>query len=637
MSPVQTLENAPSDPWARPDRTGCFEAVYAALFGYTYGILWIAIAGWLKLLSVAFSQRHNAYPTTFDLQGEALWFDFLMALSILLAIFQVGRAYHYTHLFDEQHENPAHFISRFTSGPRFVDRLLRVGVASLVVVAVELYARHGLVQYHLTRLKDGVSNYQLLLPLGFILFFIFLLLLVWDLNLLFWRKRGMTRIEDQRTFETSLIIYDPPLKMAQRVGGFAYSGILCALLYFGPNIPLLVIFGASLLLFGLVWFGDYLPNRHRFWWRDANRVIPDKGSVWLRRFFTENLSWLSTLLRLFFPRALSSKSTRYSKAMKKTIVIVVMLAALISAWWLFAPRHQSQSGAISMAIGKNVWCSLPIVAKEKGFFKEEGLDVNFNFQDAGRYCMDALLSDSVDLAAVVEANVAYIGFAGNRKPVVVAEIVSSSCGIISRRSAGINSESDLRGKKIAYTPATGAEPFLYRFLAKHGISNGEVELRKMQPKALQPALVAKEVDAAATWEPFIYNCNKAMGGDAAEFRDPEAFTGFMMLATSRDFAAKKPDSVRAVLRALRKAELYLKDNPKDSHAMLARYLGMEPEAIQRIWPYFTMSLRMNRTDLINAINYVADNARTIDPEFTGKETPDYNSYIDDSFLAGIGK
>ena len=250
--------------------------------------------------------------------------------------------------------------------------------------------------------------------------------------------------------------------------------------------------------------------------------------------------------------------------------------------------------------------------------------------------MDALLSDSVNFAAVVEANVGFLGFSGNQSPVIVTELVRSSSVIVARKSKGIEKPSDLRGKRIAYTPATGADPFLFRFLEKNGVSFKDVDLRKMQPKAIQPALMTADVDAASTWEPYVYNCINALGDDAVEFRDAGAFMGYMLLATRRDWAASNKDVVMAMLRALRKAEIFIAANPEESQSILARVTDMDQATVKRIWPYFTIKLQMDKPALLKAIRYVGENARITDPAFKDKPLPTYDSYVDESFLSKIG-
>ncbi|MEO5359114.1 MAG: NrtA/SsuA/CpmA family ABC transporter substrate-binding protein [Nitrospirota bacterium] len=287
---------------------------------------------------------------------------------------------------------------------------------------------------------------------------------------------------------------------------------------------------------------------------------------------------------------------------------------------------------VSLATGKNIWCSLVLIAKERGFFEQEGLNVTLNYQDAGRYCMDALLSKSVDFAAVVEANFAYVGFTGNKNPVALAQIVASSCGIVARKSKGIESAADLKGKRIAYTPATGAEPFLYRFLEKYKITTQDVKLIKMQPKALQPALAAGEIDAVVTWEPFINSSVKSLGGDSIELREPDVFTGYMMLASRKDWLSKNKAIAIAMMRALGNAEKFISDHPVETKESLSKIINMDIQDIEKVWPYFNFTLKMDKSSILQAIRYVGENARVTDTNFAKKPLPDYNGYIDTSYL-----
>lgn len=322
--------------------------------------------------------------------------------------------------------------------------------------------------------------------------------------------------------------------------------------------------------------------------------------------------------------------------MKRTPIFLVAATLFLMVMYFIYDNYRASSPSEApvkarLALGKNLWNALPIVAHERGFFEEEGLHISLNFQDAGRYCMDALLAGSVEFAAVVEANVAYVGFTGNTNPVVFSQIVTSSCGIIARNDRNIVNETDFTEKTVAYTPATGAEPFLYRFLLKNGIAKDDVNLRKMHPKALQPALVAGEVDAAATWEPFIFNIKKALHNRVIEFRDPDAFTGYMLVAVDRQYMRHNPKTVSSFLGALKRAEKYVREHKEDAQLMLSKYLGMSLEAVQSVWPFFDMTARIDEENLLLAIKYVAENAKTTDPLFADKEIPDYREYLNVAF------
>lgn len=288
---------------------------------------------------------------------------------------------------------------------------------------------------------------------------------------------------------------------------------------------------------------------------------------------------------------------------------------------------------VTLAASKNLWTSLALVAKAKGYFAEEGLDLTVAYQDGGRYCMDALLSKSADFATVVEVNVAYIGFAGNQNVTVIGSIVeSTSCGIVARKSAGIQSPADLKGKSLAFSPGTGSELFATRFLAANGIAREDVQLRKLQPKAIQGAMVAKEVDAAATWDPFIENSRRALGDDAVTFFDPKAYVGYMHVAVRRDWAAQNPEAVKGFLRAVKKAAAFVKAEPAAAQGLLAQETAMNLDLVQAIWGYFDFRLNMDSAKLATAVADVAGLIKANEEAFKDKPMPDYRSFFDDRFF-----
>ena len=288
---------------------------------------------------------------------------------------------------------------------------------------------------------------------------------------------------------------------------------------------------------------------------------------------------------------------------------------------------------VVLAASKNLWTSLALIAKAKGYFADEGLDVTVAYQDGGRYCMDALLANSADFATVVEVNVAYIGFAGNQSVAVVGSIVeSTSCGIVARKSAGIHTPADLKGKSLAFSPGTGSELFTTRFLTANGIAREDVELRRLQPKAIQGAMVAKEVDAAATWDPFIENSRRALGDDAVTFFDPKVYVGYMHIAVRRDWAAQHPKTVTGFLRAVNRASEFIRAEPAAAQALLAQETAMNLDLVQAIWAYFDFRLSMDSAKLATAVADVAALIKANDQAFTDKPMPEYGPYFDDRFF-----
>src|SRR5215813_984623 len=131
---------------------------------------------------------------------------------------------------------------------------------------------------------------------------------------------------------------------------------------------------------------------------------------------------------------------------RRTIGVVVLLLGLVfllSAIFYIRQGRSASSASqdlskVRLSTSKNLWCTLSLVAIDQGFFEREGLNVDTVYQLAGRQNMDALVSKSVDIANVVEVNLAYQALNGNANLVVPASIVyARDFSVVARRQSGI--------------------------------------------------------------------------------------------------------------------------------------------------------------------------------------------------------
>lgn len=315
---------------------------------------------------------------------------------------------------------------------------------------------------------------------------------------------------------------------------------------------------------------------------------------------------------------------------------LLILAALLLICCSCGGREQPTLTPVTLAASKNLWNTLPLIAQAQGFFRAEGLDPTVTYLDAGRYCMDAVVSGSTNFGNVVEVNVAFLGFSANQDISIVGTVVeSTSSAIIARRSAGITKPSDLAGKIVALSPGTTSDVFANWYLPKNGVPIEAVNLRRIQPAAIQQAVIAQEVDAASTWQPFVYNISKAMGSDAIEFRDPAAYRGYENVAVRKSWAKEHPETVRAFLRALRVAEEFVKANPAEAQAIMAKEIALDPEIVKATWSEYTMMLSLDTPGLAKHIGQIGTWISATQDGFKGKPVPDYTVYLDDTYLQSI--
>jgi NitT/TauT family transport system substrate-binding protein len=228
-------------------------------------------------------------------------------------------------------------------------------------------------------------------------------------------------------------------------------------------------------------------------------------------------------------------------------------------------------------------CEPPIyVAYEKGFFKDEGLDVELVKSD-----WDSM-RDGLGLGRFDATHhlIMYL-----LKPIDEGLDVKLTGGIHSgclRVQAGVNSGitqvADLKGKRIGISHM-GAPPFLFasRVLAANGIDpKTDVEWITFPPDAVELALDRGQVDAVANAEPIgtiLLAHEKAHKVIDQGLDLPYSEEFCCVTAVNGAFARKNPKAAAAVTRALLKGAKWVAAN-KTAAAKLAvekGYLASTPE------------------------------------------------------------
>src|SRR5688572_4232888 len=101
---------------------------------------------------------------------------------------------------------------------------------------------------------------------------------------------------------------------------------------------------------------------------------------------------------------------------------------------------------------------------------------------------------------------------------IIFNVTEGLYRIVARRSAGINSIADLKGKRVATIEQTSAGYFLHRMLATEGLTFDDITAVSMVPLSdMTKALANREVDAVAIWEPEGVNSERVLGDDAIVF------------------------------------------------------------------------------------------------------------------------
>jgi NitT/TauT family transport system substrate-binding protein len=266
-----------------------------------------------------------------------------------------------------------------------------------------------------------------------------------------------------------------------------------------------------------------------------------------------------------------------------SLTVLVGSCALLAPWGCSKDR-ETANGLTKVKVAYiALTCEPPIyVAYEKGFFKEEGLDVELVKSDWNT------MRDGLGLGRFDATHhlIMYL-----LKPIEQGLNVKLTGGIHSgclRVQAGakttITKVKDLKGKRIGISHM-GAPPFLFasRVLANHGLDpKKDVDWVRFPSDAMELALDRGEVDAVANAEPIgtiLLARDKARKVIDMAVDPPYSEEFCCVTAVNGTFAKNNPKAAAAVTRAMLKGAKWVAAN-KTAAAKLAvekGYLASTPE------------------------------------------------------------
>src|SRR5215468_4453493 len=240
--------------------------------------------------------------------------------------------------------------------------------------------------------------------------------------------------------------------------------------------------------------------------------------------------------------------------------------------------------------------SLPVwVADSLKLFANEGLPATTRECVGGHRCIKLMLDGEVPLATAAEMPVMLNSLTRSDFAIVATFVTSKrDIKLIARKSAGIKTASDLRGKRIGTVQGTSAHYFLDGLLLFNAIDPRGVELVALAPEQIPAALSEGQIAAAAIWEPFANRSMRALGADAVVIPSAGIYTEtFNLLATRAFIAGREPDLVK-VLRALSRAQRFIRERPQQAQAILRERLQEDQSFVDATWRDFDYRMSLNQ-------------------------------------------
>ena len=334
------------------------------------------------------------------------------------------------------------------------------------------------------------------------------------------------------------------------------------------------------------------------------------------------------------PRQTVAEPTKRAKPRRFAWAMLAALLLLAQAGCQRGPLPPAGS-LKKLTIGVSTWpgSAALYVAREKGFFRDAGLDATLVAYESGHLALDDALSGKVDLATASETPIAAAVLEGQPAAIVVTlAYVDRSIVIVGRRDHGITAASDLRGKRVAVTRGTAGDFFLHIYLTTSYIDPADVSIVDLPADELPAALADGDVDAICSWAPYATTAQEDLGPTAIVLDEPGLYTTTWNLVAARDLLTRNPDVVIRALRAIVRANEYIVAHTSETLDIVARDVGMDTSTLQAQWPNFELTAELDQELILS----LEDEARWLASSNEASGTPpNFLDYIDVDSLRAV--
>ncbi|WP_217578669.1 ABC transporter substrate-binding protein [Mesorhizobium sp. GbtcB19] len=250
--------------------------------------------------------------------------------------------------------------------------------------------------------------------------------------------------------------------------------------------------------------------------------------------------------------------------LKKLGLAAIVVAATVSA-----------ACADTVKLGLQPWLGYgPLwVAKEKGFFEKNGVDVALTMFNWDQDLAAALASGNLDVVAgATNGMIAKFNQGFDQKGFLVMDVSFQADAVLAGN--GIGTIAALKGKKVAFESGSTSDLLINYALKANGMTLADIEHVPMGASEAGLALIAGHVDAAVTYEPYI---STALAQDDSykvifsAAQKPGLISD--MLTARSDWIKAHPKDVEGLIRAWDDAIGFIRANPAEGGELIAKAVG----------------------------------------------------------------
>src|SRR5216117_1691509 len=243
----------------------------------------------------------------------------------------------------------------------------------------------------------------------------------------------------------------------------------------------------------------------------------------------------------------------------------------------FGVLPNSSHGQIVVGLSSVNVAFLPVyVTEDRGFFKDEGLDVLLVLFNAGATNLQALIGGDIQIMGS-----AFVETIGGRAAGVDVKNFWGVCNIMPFQlysQPDFKSMKQAKGKRFAISRFGSLTDFLTRATLRHfGVDPKDVTILQIgSTPARFAALSAKAVDASVVWFPVTEIAKTQGYNKLLDLKEIFPEWPYETFAARESYLGKERDQVTKFIRAYQKGVRYTLDNKSDAVKIMGKYVKLDP-------------------------------------------------------------
>jgi len=263
--------------------------------------------------------------------------------------------------------------------------------------------------------------------------------------------------------------------------------------------------------------------------------------------------------------------------MKKLLTIILLLAVVGGVtYYSTTVESKKPDKNIKIRISVIPWpgYDLLYLAKKKGYFAQEGLDVELVEQLSATNQAVAFNNGHISAAATTINDALDNNVNWKKKMHFISILDYSNGGDVILGQDNIKTMQDLKGKKVAVENSALGEYMINRALSLSGMSLDDIDIVNLSFSEGVKSMIKKEVDGFVGFPPSSTEIQNSIPVNI--IFDSTKIPGEIVdvLAVNDDLLFNHPDKVSGMVRAWNKALIYSKENPDELFEIMVENNGL---------------------------------------------------------------